>query len=231
MTIATTAVWEPTVDQVLTQALRGLGVLHAAHSPAPEVLAFGREAITAWMHALVARGVPMNLVESYPQTLTASTRSYSAAADTESVEKGGIVTDTAGLDHPLELITREDYLRISDKLTEGQPARYYAEKTSTSGFTIYLYPVPTTDWVTFTYPRVRRPRDNDTGARTIDLPRSLMKAAVAQAKYEYAGHFRRTPDVIDMLRQHADDDLDEALGAENPRGDLQFTVPSLHWRR
>lgn len=229
MTIATTAAWEPTVDRVLTQALRKLGVLHASHAASADALAYGREALAAWMQALIARGIPMNIVEWTVQTLTPSDRDYDVNSDAESVDQGGFVTDANGLDFPVELITAADYNRISDKSVEGQPFQYYPQK-SAAAHVLYLYLVPTVSYVTFTYPRIRRPRDVETGSNTLDLPRTLMKPAVSAMVYEYAGHYKRPIETIDKLRDHADEDLDIALGNENPHGDLQFTVPTIFSR-
>lgn len=53
-------------------------------------------------------------------------------------------TATAPIDTKLYQLTREEYMRLPNKLVNGQPAQYYYEKLTTTG-TIYLYPVPDAD--------------------------------------------------------------------------------------
>jgi len=230
MATSSTSVWEPTASQIIRSALLELGILHASDSPDTDQLALGMDILNRGMNAMIVRGVAVNLIERYEQTLTADDHTYTAPADTETIEGTATVTDTNDTDGQVFPITREEYMAITDKTVTGRPTMYFAEKTGPSTHTIYLFPVPDSTVETFTYVRTRRFRDTDTGARTLDIPRKFIEPMVTLLQWKFARHYKLAPERIKDLKTSYEDEIDLALNDEVPHGNLQFVVPNLFMR-
>lgn len=231
MAISATAVWKPTRDAVITLALRRGGWLHAGHTARAETLALGAEFLATRMQALQARGVQLHTVEFYSQALTESLGSYTAPADTISVEAGAIVRAADGLtDAPLRLLTPENYYAIPTKATDALPATYHTVH-SADGITIFLDPRPDATWAgTLIYPRVRRLRDVDTGAVNLDVPPKFHLALSYGLCADFVTHFKQPIERVMHFESKFEEELGVQLGDENPRGNVQFCAPDL-WCR
>jgi len=144
MTVSANYAWEPNRDQVIKNALHGLGMLHATASPDAHQKAIGMQMLQALLLGLQKRGVQMQCTERYAQSITAVTAAVpyiTAPADTTDIEKGATVRSADGLTEAnIDRITAAEYQALTQKQTEGQPTQYFPEKTSTGAWRIYLYP-------------------------------------------------------------------------------------------
>ena len=217
--ISVNTAWRPTADELITSAMHELGALHAGQAEArPEHLRLGRTFLDEILQALQTRGVMLHTVIYQPQALTASQASYSAPADAISIEKGARVTDSAGNDVEVATLPYEEYVKLPVKAHDSAPTGLYPLHSAT-GITLYLWPRPTADYVTLTYPYTRRPRDNDTGAVAVDVPPRLHRAVKLQLMVPLARHFKRAEGSVERLQDNADTELAIALGDETPRGE------------
>jgi len=229
MTVSANYAWEATRDQVIRNSLWGCGQLNAGQSPTAAQITVGAELLQMLVLGLLKKGVQLRCIERYEQSITAvsSTTPYvTAPADTLDVEKGAVVRSADGLtDAPMDRITREEYLALTQKTTTGQPTMYFPEQTSTGAWNIYLYPIgDSANWTKIIYPRVRKPRDTDTGAVTPDIPVNWHEAITAGLAWKWALHYKLPLERTLMLR---DDWLrlrDDALNDETERGNTVYVA-------
>lgn len=201
MTISANYSFDLSADQIVTLAYRL--VLGPEVQVSSTQLSFGRDLLNVGCKALQNEGVELRTRERYTQAITAGTAEYSTPADTIDVlSPGAFVTSSAGVDLPLETVSMANYMGLTVKTTQSQPTQLYVEKGTDAGtVTLTLYPVPDSNWASFTYPRVRLLRDFDTGAVTGDFPSAYLKTlqymlaadlAEAHGLGPKAERFRRT---------------------------------------
>lgn len=227
MTISTTATWELRRDQVITTALQLAGVLNAGHPASAEQKALGATLLQMNLTALQADGIILRALERYSQTLVDGTAAYAAPADTISVEDGAMVRDTADNDAPLYMLsTPRDYLSRGVKTLTGQPTEYYPEQQSDGTWTVTLYPVPTSDWATLIYPRVRKLRDTDTGSVTLDVPVKFTEPVCLKLAAMFCLHYNRDTKAKALLEEYADAHA-RAMNDETQRGPMRMMAEPL----
>lgn len=231
MATSTTATWELRRDAAIATALHLAGVLNAAHNPSPEQLALGATLLQMSLTALQADGIILRAIERYAQALIDGQVSYVAPSDTIDIEDGAIVSGTQGVDIPISMLsTHRQYSEIGTKAITGQPTEYYPEKQSDGSITVFLYPVPTADWTTLTYPRVRKLRDTDSGNVSIDVPTKFTEAVVLKLAAQFCRHYNRDAKAKALMDEYTDA-RNRAMNDETPRGPVCFTAEPLFWGR
>jgi hypothetical protein len=93
---------------------------------------------------------------------------FTVADDTIGVEMAFVRDGTT--DHPVEIITIDDYFLISEKSTTGIPSKMVFHRKLTPQ--ILLYPQPGSTSYVLHYLRVRKLEDFDSGENTADFPES-----------------------------------------------------------
>lgn len=231
MTVSATATTEFDVDTQIAVALRSIGMLGTdpGQEAKPGDLLLGRQLLLLGLRALANDGIILRARERVSVTLTAETAYADMAADTLSVEDGGILRNVDGTtDRPIHIYTIAEYQRLPNKTIAGVPNFYYPEKLSTGIWRVYFYPVPVVDYPTFIVPRTRKLRDVDTGNLTLDLED---KYHLAVNKF-LAGHFARAKGrrdlANDVLSEYAFE-LERAQNDETPRGGGSFVQDDSPW--
>lgn len=186
-------------------------------------LSFGRDLLNMGIKALANEGIELRARERYTQTLTAGTAQYSTPADTIDVlSPGAFVTSAAGVDLPLETRSMADYMALTLKTIQSQPTQLYIERGTSAGtVTLTLYPVPDSNWASMTYPRVRKLRDADTGAVTLDFPQSYLKALSYMVGADLA-ESSGLPDKANRLAASFELEKGRALLSDGEKGPVRF---------
>lgn len=232
MAAGTTSTWKLRRDQLFRRALNLAGVLHAGAQPRPEQIDLCKDLLMMSQATLQAEGLLLHAVERYTQTMTAGQAYVTATADTLDVEDGAVVRSTASLDSPIQIGTPLDYQRRPDKATSGQPTEYFPEKSGTGDavtITVWLYPVPSADWPTLIYPRVRRLRDAETGDVDVDVPAKFHEPLMWRLASMVCTHYNRDPKAEALMERYREVS-DTVLGDETQRGPLRMTVETLFGR-
>lgn len=227
MTTSATATWELRRDEVIATALHLAGVLNAGHAPSSEQKSLGATLLQMSLTALQADGIILRAIERYAQALSDGVVSYAAPSDTIDVEDGAVVRSSQGYDIPLLMLsTHRDYLAVGVKTLPGQPTEYYPEKQSDGTIAVFLYPVPTADWPTLIYPRVRKLRDTDSGAVTIDVPAKFTESVVLKLAAQFCRHYNRDAKAKALMEEYGDA-RDRAMNDETPRGPMRFVAEPI----
>lgn len=221
MTTSATASFDPTADEIVTDALRELGVLNAEHDADAAQLSLGRRFLNYIMKALPNEGVSLRVLERV--TLATPGISFSAADDTEDVTKM-FWTDVGGSDHPVDKGARDDYDDLSLKTTSAPPTQFFCDQAN-GGFLVYLYPVPDANVVSVTYTRRRRYRDTDSGDVTLDVPQKWHLAVMFKLCALLAPHYGQSSKKAAFLEDY-EREKNLANMADTETGPVRFIVDS-----
>lgn len=145
MATSATDVFQQTCDQIISDALRKLGVLGVGRTASGGQRSDAMRALNRIVKEIDADG------DFLWRTVR---RSIAIVAGTASYGPGVIGADVLGLEDPctfvlsgqtnrtqVQMMSNEDYRRLADRTTQGTPSQYLIERTL-SGLTLTLWPVP-----------------------------------------------------------------------------------------
>ncbi len=117
------------------------------------------------------------------QALVASTATYTITDPVIDI-LDGVLRDTNSLDIPMQRISFEEYLNLTDKSQEGKPT-HFATLRGPSSLTLYLWNTPDLSTYTFEYWALRYIEDVGSAfTNNIDIPRRFLPALVAGLTYK-----------------------------------------------
>jgi len=159
-------------------------------------------------------------------TTTASTASYTLDATAFDVDAPVSYLKSGGTSRvPLFPMSADDYLVLPDRTTTATtPARYYVEKSLSSGrtaLTMILYPVPTASGDTVEYRAAIRAKDFNTGATNPDFPSSWTLALTNRLTADLAPSYGQM-DAVPAFMAMFDEQKNRLLGADNEKQALIF---------
>lgn len=161
------------------------------------------------------RGINLWTVNQVTLTLTDGTAEYTLNAyDIDVLEA---VIRRSSTDYAIERISREDYLNIPNKSTEGRPTQLFFERASTPK--VHLWPTPenSTDQL-ITY-RVQRIEDADTLTNDVDVPSRFIPAMVSGLAFYLA--IKLAPERASPMKELYESDFVRAADADSEWGALR----------
>lgn len=223
MTIASTATVQLTVDELITLAfhLNGFG----PQPPTAQDLDIGRKSLLMGLTSLANGGVVLRQRERATLTTVASQAYVDCPSDTLSVEKDGVVRDTAGTDIGITMRPIAEYLKVTNKTTTGMPSFYYPEQQTAGTWRVYFWPVPDANWPTFIVPRTRRARDVNTGNLTLDFDERWQRAVVLFMQAQIMRSKGKHTLALPLLAEY-EAERERAMDNETERGDATVLVAS-----
>lgn len=215
-------------DQIITAALRKIGVVAQGETPTATQISEAAEALNIMVKAFIAYdGMPLWKKAEHSLTLVASTASYTVSSRLLKVVQA--YSRTSGIDTPIEINTREEYNRLSDKTSTGEPVSIYHDPRRASSI-IKVWPVPdatiaasTTIELTYVAPY----EDFDASTDDADFPQEWYEALVYNLADRLAPEYGIPIEERRVLKQEATmyKQLAESWGSEE--GSLYFTCD---WR-
>lgn len=159
-----------TSRQVVTFALRKLGVVEARESPSSEDMALGRENLNVMLKSLQNSIPNLWRMTEGSQALSAATASYALTTTKPFRIISARYRNAAGNDLPMCEMTRSEYYDLPRKSSTGTPTSFYFDPQRDSG-TLYVWQVlaaVTTETIQYTYQR--RFEDVDSDDNHLDVP-------------------------------------------------------------
>ena len=220
MTTSGSYSWQPDVGEVISEAFDRCGV-----DPSTIVsrhLVSARRSLNYLFVQWANDGVHLWAVDQQSQLLTASAGSYSCPVGTIAILE--MVVRRDGIDTPVFPMSRDEYLAIPDKTTEGLPNRFWFNRDATTpSYTLWDVPENSTD--TVYYYRMRQLQDITASAETADVPYRWQEALAAGLAAKLAEKY--APDRENFLRNKAGARYAEAFTEDRERAPTTFR-PS--WR-
>lgn len=228
-------------DGIINGALRIIGVLDPESGSANAAqITTASENLNMIVKALASDGMPLWAIKSKVITLVDGQANYTPTGISinrplKIVEAyRSDTTGAANVDTPLEVITRNEYIQLGNKASEGPPILiYYDPQLINTEATIYMYPTPgafevTNNTVTIYY---QTPfEDFDAATDTPDFPQewysTLKWMLAAELAFEYGVPGSR----IDRIQGKADMEHTKVLDMGMEEGSIYFRPDSRMYR-
>ena len=157
-------------------------------------------------------------------SLTAGTSSYTLGSDV--IDVLSAVVRRSGTDISMSKISRDEYLNIPEKTTQGRPTQFFIDRQVTP--TIKIWPAPENATDVIYYDTLTRIDDADTFINTVDVPFRFYPCLAAGLAYYLS--IKRAPDRIQMLKAVYEEEFDRALTEDRDRASFNV-APSLSFYR
>lgn len=128
-------------------------------------------------------------------------------------------------DLTLDRVSREYYLNIPNKLTQGRPVQYFVDRQITP--VLYLWPKPNTDYYIVVNKLVRMD-DAAAGVNTMQVPFRFYPCLAAGLAYYLS--LKKAPDRTQMLRAAYEEEFERAAGEDRDRAGLKLTPVQNFYR-
>jgi hypothetical protein len=135
-------------DSLISGALRAAGAIAQGETPTATMVSEAAEALNMLVKAMQADGMPLWAIKKYQITLTASTADYTiGVGSTVSTPKplkviqAYLRNTSSSIDTPVRIITRDEYERLGNKTSSGEPVQIFYEPLLTTGV-LHVFPVP-----------------------------------------------------------------------------------------
>lgn len=172
MTTSAITTFDLTARQVVTRAMRLMGVLPSDENPTAIDMTFGIEELNVLLKSWQINGPDLWRQTEGSLTLTANTASFSLATTPHRVIDCRLRRN--GIDLPMELLTRQEYFEMPLKTATGVPTQYYPD-VERYGITLYIWPLlASVSGETIEYTYQRRYFDVTSADQTLDLPQEYL---------------------------------------------------------
>ena len=158
------------------------------------------------------------------QALTTGTASYNL--DSDVIDVLSMVVRRDNTDISIEKISRDEFLNIPNKSTQGRPSQFFINRQVTPVLNIWPAPENSTD--VLIYDCLTRLDDADTYTNTVDVPFRFYPCLAAGLAYYLA--IKRAPDRIQLLKSVYEEEFDRALSEDRDRASFNV-APNLRYYR
>lgn len=166
------------------------------------------------------RGLNQWTIEQRTLTVTQSTGNY--ALDPDVIDVLAISVRRSGTDFQLDRISRDAYLGIPTKTTEGRSTQFFLDRQLTPE--LKLWPVPDNSTDILVYDCLTRIDDADAMTNTMDVPFRFYPCLTAGLAYYLA--IKRAPERVMMLKSMYEEEIRRAIDEDRDRASFQIS-PSL----
>ena len=227
-----------TRDQIIAGALRLCGAVALGETPTANQVTEASEALNMLVKAWNADGMALWAIKKYDLPLTLSANSYTiGVGQTVNIPKPlkviqAILHDTSSnVDIPMRILTRDEYNRLGNKTTTGQPIQIYYDPQRDYG-TLYTFPAADATSVSrkqiqFTY--MRPFEDFDASTDEPDFPQEWFEALKYGLASRLAGEYGISLDDRKQLMQEAILIKNEALSFGTEEGSFYFTADKRNY--
>jgi hypothetical protein len=177
----TTTDFDLTRNGIIRNAYQMAGIVSPGSDPDTEQLAFGSDMLNVTQKALQNEGIILRTLAQTTFPLVAGQATYVMPANTLDIDPGTPYVSNTGTGSnltnvPLAWYSRAMYMALTVPTTTGQPTSIYVEKTPV--ITVYLYPVPDSNWASMTLPLISMTNDYDVGGSTSGLQAKYLRTLI-----------------------------------------------------
>jgi len=166
------------------------------------------------------RGLNQWTIKQRTITLTESDGEYDLGTDV--IDVLSVVVRRSNTDYTIERISRDQYLAIPTKTTEGRPTQFFLDRQITPNLKIWPLPDNSTDILV--YDCLTRIDDADTQVNTMDIPFRFYPCLSAGLAYYLS--LKRAPERVQMLKAVYEEEMRRAIDEDRDRASFQIS-PSL----
>ena len=229
--------WSLNRDQVITGALRKLGVLPSGGTPSANKVTDASEALNALIKAFHADGMPLWKITSTTFTVVDGTSSYTigpsgytitAVQPLKVLQAFYTIADSSQV--PMNVYNRYDFnqLPVNGTEIEGNPVNLYYQPLRTSGV-IKLWPVPDNSTTEITIHYQAPFEDMDASGNDFDFPAYWMQALIYNLAWALAPEYGIPPTDRGILSKEAIYWKEQALSYGSEEGSI-YLSPDIQMR-
>ena len=217
-----------TRDDIILSALSKIGAVPLGSSPTSAQTTRAALALNAVVKSLHNFGVYLwEATTGNFTVITGQTTPYSIGADVVAIESPFV--RISGIDTPLTLMPRDEYMSIPDKDQTGQPIKIMQELTLVDlQATVWPVGVTGTTYVIY-YTQYKKLQDFDSGVDDMAFPTHWIQALIYALARDLAPEYSLSVQERQMLKQDALEFITQALGNSRESGSLIFK-PNIKFR-
>ena len=170
------------------------------------------------------RGLNQWTIEQRSFTVTSNDGDYTLGADV--IDILSLVVRRSGTDYAISRISRDEYLNIPTKTTQGRPTQYFVDRQITP--VLKIWPLPDNSTDTILYDALTRVDDAGNYTNTIGIPFRFYPALAAGLAY-YIG-IKRAPDRVQMLKSLYEEELGRAMEEDRDRASFRIAPDVRNYR-
>jgi hypothetical protein len=163
-------------------------------------------------------------IEQRSFTVTSNDGDYTLGADV--IDILSLVVRRSGTDYAISRISRDEYLNIPTKTTQGRPTQYFVDRQITP--VLKIWPLPDNSTDTILYDALTRVDDAGNYTNTIGIPFRFYPALAAGLAY-YIG-IKRAPDRVQMLKSLYEEELGRAMEEDRDRASFRIAPDLRNYR-
>jgi hypothetical protein len=166
------------------------------------------------------RGLNQWTIQQRTISLVKSDGEYSL--DPDVIDILAVVVRRDGTDFSISRISRDEFLSIPTKTTEGRPTQFFLDRQITPNLKIWPLPENSTD--VLIYDSLTRINDADTAKNTMEVPFRFYPCLAAGLAYYIS--LKRAPERVQMLKAVYEEEFRRAIDEDRDRASFQIS-PSL----
>ena len=166
------------------------------------------------------RGLNQWTIQQRTISLVKSDGEYSL--DPDVIDILAVVVRRDGTDFSISRISRDEFLAIPTKTTEGRPTQFFLDRQITPNLKIWPLPENSTD--VLIYDSLTRINDADTAKNTMEVPFRFYPCLAAGLAYYLS--LKRAPERVQMLKAVYEEEFRRAIDEDRDRASFQIS-PSL----
>jgi hypothetical protein len=170
------------------------------------------------------RGLNQWTIEQRSFTVISNDGDYTLGADV--IDILSLVVRRSGTDYAISRISRDEYLNIPTKTTQGRPTQYFVDRQITP--VLKIWPLPDNSTDTILYDALTRVDDAGNYTNTIGIPFRFYPALAAGLAY-YIG-IKRAPDRVQMLKSLYEEELGRAMEEDRDRASFRIAPDLRNYR-
>jgi hypothetical protein len=160
------------------------------------------------------------------RTFTTTQGDSDISLDTDVIDILSVVVRRSGTDYSLDRVSRDEFLNIPNKTTQGRPTQFFLDRQITPNLKIWPAPENATD--TIVYDALTRIDDADTQTNTLEVPFRFYPCLAAGLAYYIA--LKRAPQRIQVLKAIYEEEFERAMTEDRDRASFNV-VPQYEYFR
>jgi hypothetical protein len=170
------------------------------------------------------RGLNQWTIKQRTVTLTQGDGDYDVGADV--IDILSVVVRRSNTDYALDRISRDSFLSIPNKTTQGRPSQFFLDRQITPNLKVWPVPENSTDVIY--YDALTRMDDADAQTNTLDMPFRFYPCLAAGLAYYIA--MKRAPQRIQLLKAVYEEEFERAMAEDRDRASFNV-VPQYEYFR
>jgi hypothetical protein len=234
MTVNSSSTRELDIDRLVMLAIQVAGVLPAGAARTGQqwnnLASQARDLLELQVDHMQTLGAFARSVELYDITVEEGVAEYALPSSTFSIQGDAqYLPEDSEASTFVRLITRGEYLALTDKEATGHPVMFYPQLHGE--ISVLLWPVPATTG-TLTIQRNRLLADNNDGSKTLDLERFWGKYVLYELAHDIALANTMPPSKCGYLKSLATKTLESCKRQATQPGNITATLAHrTAWRK